>query len=329
MKQLFFTLLLIFCTAVTSSANSQPGIVFSQEVIAVNADGSLVTPVIIDPETMIDIQTHDFDLGRKRLLRIHTNLSNAGGSGLNDVVNAVKSCYSYIESATGQQLNRGVMLYLIELDEVPYTYSFRATYDDASQWGEVRLALIAKGTPLSGTHAATSLSDLLYDTLPHELGHDAFDGVPLLLHDTDDGVSNHTRWFIEGVCEVLAKGFSQREVPGRYEYFLNLRNVGTVLAEPQVRENLLSWAQTNNNDMFLESSLYGASMLTMMTWTESITLSELFELMGTHNGPIRGTNLIAIMQKTAGIGPQEMLNRAQAHGESLSKKMVLAQLELE
>lgn len=329
MKQLFFTLFLILCTVITAAAKTQPAIIFSQDVVAINADGSRIPSVKIDPETVAGMQTHNFDLGRDRLLRIHTNINNAEERGLNNVVTTIERCYSYIEANTGQPLERGVMLYLIELDEIPYAYSFRASYEDASQWGEVRLAMINRGAPLSGPQAPTSLSDLLYDTLPHELGHDAFSGIQQLLHDIDGGTSQHTRWFIEGVCEVLAKGFSHGEVPDLHKDFMSLRNVGTVLAEMQMRNDLLSWSQTNDNGMVLESDLYGAAMLTMMTWTESISLPELFELLGNHSEPIRGTNLIAMMQKTTGFGPQEMLSRAHNHGRQLSEKMVLAQLQIE
>lgn len=329
MKQLFFSLLLIFCTAVTSAADNQPAIIFSQHVVAINADGSLLPTVKIDPQEMAGMQTYDFDLDRDRLLRIHTNISDAEERGLNDVAATVKRCYSYIEAMTGQRLNRGVMLYLIELDEIPYAYTFRATYDDASQWGEVRLALVDRSAPLSGRHAPTSLSDLLYDTLPHELGHDALGGIPQLLHDIDGGTSQNTRWFIEGACEVLAKGFSRREVPALNRHYLSLRNVNTVLAESQMRNDLLSWAQNNDNGMVLESDLYGAAMLTMLAWTESITLSELLDQLATRSETVRGRDLVTLMQETTGIGPDEMLNRAHAHGRRLNEKIVLAQLEIE
>ena len=328
MKPLLLILILLHCSIAISAANTGPAIIFSQDIIAINADGSQIPPVKINPETMPGMQTYDYDLGRERLLRIHTNVSNAEERGLNDVVTTIERCYSYIESATGQRLNRGVLLYLVELEETPYAYSFRATYENASQWGEVRLALIEPGTPLSGTYASTSLSDLLYDTLPHELGHDVFNDTPQLLHDIDDGVSQHTRWFIEGVCEVLAKGFSHGEAPDLHKYFLNLRNVGTVLAEVQMRNNLLNWAQTNDNSMDLESDLYGAAMLTMMAWTATTTLPELFKLLETHNGPVRGPDLITMMQMTTGIGPQEMFSRAHTHGKLLNETMILPQREI-
>ena len=327
MTRLWFIFLLMFCSAATAAADPQAAIIFSQEVIAINADGSLVPPVKITPETMDGMRTFDFDLGRERLLQIHTNISNPEERGLSDVVATVKNCYNYIESSTGKKLNQGVMLYLIELEEPPYAYSFNASYADASKWGQVRLALLDHGAPLSGPQAPTSLSDLLYDTLPHELGHDVLNGVPQLLHDIDGDVSNHTRWFIEGICEVLAKGFSQRAAPDLYEHFIHLRNVATVLAEMQMRNDLMNWSQTNDNGMALESDLYGAAMLTLMTWTEAIPLSELLDKLEARSGAVGSPGLIGLMQETSGIGPQEMLSRAHDRGMQLGKQRVLAQLE--
>jgi hypothetical protein len=329
MKQLFFTLSLFLCTITPLAAKTQPAIIFSQDVIAINADGSEVPPVKIDPQEMAGMQTHDFDLGRDRLLRINTNISNAGERGLNDLADTVKRCYSYVEATTGYHLNRGIMLYLIELDEIPYAYTFRAAYDNASQWGEVRLALVDRAASLSGQKLPIGLSDLLYDTLPHELGHDVLAGIPQLLHDIDGDTSHHTRWFIEGACEMLAKGFSGREVPALNRHYLSLRNVDTVLAENQRRTDLLSWTQDNDNGMAFESDLYGAAMLTMMTWTESITLNKLLEQLATRSEQVRGIDLLTMMQETTGIGSEEMFNRAHEHGRRLNEKVVLAQLEIE
>lgn len=322
MKQLFLTLALILTTLGIAAAETQPAIIFSQDMVAIDADGGMLPSVKIDPKSMADMQTFDFDLGRQRLLRIETNISAAQERGLADIVATVKRCYEYIETSTGQRLNRGVLLYLVELDDIPYAYSFSASYNDASLWGEVRLALIERGAPLSGQYAASSLTDLLYDTLPHELGHDVLDGIPQLQHDIDGGPSHYTRWFIEGVCEVLAKGFSQREAPALHPRFLFQRNVDSVLAESQMQRDMLNWAQSNDNGMVLESDLYGAAMLTMMAWTESLTLSDLFGELQTHSRSLRGTELVAMMQKTSGVGMDEMVRRAQIHGRGLKEKIV-------
>ncbi len=326
MKKLLFTIALIIITFGVAAAESQPAIIFSQEMVAIDADGSMLPSVKIDPQSMPGMQTYNFDLGQQRLLRIETNITDAEQRGLAEIVATVERCYEYIETATGQALNRGVLLYLIELEEIPYAYNFSASYNDVSLWAEVRLALIEQGAPLSGKYAASSLTDLLYDTLPHELGHDVLDAVPQLLHDIDGKASHHTRWFIEGVCEVLAKGFSERESPALHRNFLFLRNVDTVLAETQMQRDMLNWAQTNDNGMVLESDLYGAAMLTLMAWTESLTLSELIEELQSHNGALHGTDLVAMMQKTSGFGLDEMVRRAHSHGTQLKKRILLARV---
>jgi len=328
MKQILFALLLVLATVFTASAQTQPAIIFSQDIVAIDADGNMLPSVKIEPQTMADMQTYNFDLGRQRLLRIETNIKNAQERGLADVVATIERSYNYIESATGQKLTRGILLYLIELDEVPYAYSFRASYDNASQWGEVRLALIDRDAALSGRYAASSLTDLLYDTLPHELGHDVLDKIPQLMHDIDGNASHHTRWFIEGVCEVLAKGFSKREDPALYRQFLSLRNVDAVLADPQIHTALLNWTQDNNNGMVLESDLYGAAMLTLMAWTENLSLGELLGKLTDRSESLQGDDLVAMMKETTGFGPQEMIRRAHSHGLVLNEKVILAKNEL-
>ena len=324
MKQILFALLLVLATVCSVSAQTQPAIIFSQEIVAIDVDGNLLPSVKIEPQTMADMQSYNFDLGRQRLLRIETNIKNAQERGLADVVATIERSYNYVESATGQELNRGILLYLIELDEVPYAYSFRASYDNASQWGEVRLALIGRDAALSGNAAASSLTDLLYDTLPHELGHDILDQIPQLMHDIDGNASHHTRWFIEGVCELLAKGFSRGEDPALYRQFLSLRNVDAVLADPQIYTTLLKWTQDNNNGMVLESDLYGAAMLTLMAWTENLSLRELLGKLTDRSESLQGDDLVAMMQETTGFGPQEMIRRAHSHGLVLNETIVLA-----
>jgi hypothetical protein len=327
MQQLFLTVLLFFSLVVTVSANTQPAIIFTQEVVAINADGSRLPSVRIDPQAISGLQTHDYDLGRDRLLRIQTNITDGEERGLGDLVALVKRCYSYIEATTNLPIKRGVLLYLIEFDEIPIAYSFRASYDDASQWAEVRLALIDRAEPLNGRHSMSSLSDLLYDTLPHELGHDVLDDIPQLLHDIDDNPTYHTRWFIEGVCEVLAKGFSQREAPILYRRFLSLRKVDSVLAESQMQTDMLNWAQRNDNGVVFESDLYGASMLTLMAWTKTQPLDELLGELSSRTSQVRGVDLLAMMQKTTGVALEGMVKRGHAHGQQLNDTIVLALLD--
>ena len=327
MKQLLIILLLLATLVGAAAAETQPTMIFSQDVVAINPDGSLYPSVNIDPHSLGGMQTHDFELGKERILRIQTNLRDAEERGLENVATTIKRCYSYIEKMTSKQLKHGVLLYLVELDTLPMAYSFKASYHDTSQWEEVRLVLIERDTPLIGENASSNLNDLLYDTLPHELGHDIFDTMPHLLHDIDGGAIHHTRWFQEGVCEVLAKGFSHREAPHLYRRYLALRHVGTVLTEPRMQTSLLNWQQNNQNDIVLESDLYGAAMLVLMAWTEFIPLDELLDHIEKSDGQINGADLVAMLQKTTGISLQDMMARANYHGRQLNETIVLAMLD--
>lgn len=310
-----------------STAATQPGIIFSQEIVAINADGIRLPSVQIEPEGMADLRTYDFDLGRTQLLRIVTNVQDAEGRGLVEVAGTVERCYRYIETATGREIERGILLYLIELDSVPIAYSFRASYDDPRQWGEVRLALIEQGVPLSGPDAPAHLTELLYDTLPHELGHDVLETLSHLSHDISGQSSRHTRWFIEGVCETLAKGFALQETPVLYRQFLASRHVDSVLSAPQMREDLLSWAQANQNGVVYESDLYGAAMLVVMTWTEFLPLRDLLARVQSSQKTLEGHDLLAMMQQTTGLDLQGLFLRAQANGRRLDEQRLLARLE--
>jgi hypothetical protein len=272
------------------------------------------------------MRSYDYDLGRDRLLRIQTNITDGEERGLDDLVALVKRCYSYVEATTNLPIKRGVLLYLIEFDEIPTAYSFSASYDDASKWAEVRLALVKRDEALYDKSSMSSLSDLLYDTLPHELGHDVLDSIPQLLHDVDGNPSYHTRWFIEGVCEVLAKGFSQREAPALYRRFLSLRKVDSVLAESTIQTDMLNWSQRNDNGVVLESELYGASMLTVMAWNKSQPLGELLDDLSSRTSRVRGVDLLAMMQKATGESLSEMVKRGHVHGQQLNDSVVLATL---
>jgi len=326
MKKFLLTLGLILLTISSAIAMGQPAIVFSQEVVALNADGSRIPPVVIEPENIPGIQRYDFDLGKGRLLRVETNLKQAKQRGLLGLAETVRRCYNYVEAKTGRTLARGTLLYLVELEDVPYAYNFSASYDDASKWGEVRLALVKQGTELTGLNTPDTLTDLLYDTLPHELGHDILMDVPALVHDVNGKSSQHTRWFIEGICETLAKGFSKQEDSALHRKFLALRNVDTILADAHMEETMLNWAQHNENNLVVESDLYGAAMLTMMAWTEKTALKETFEALAARGEAIRGQELVDMMRVMTGYAPGELMQRANLLGKELNQRVLLARL---
>lgn len=130
------------------------------------------------------------------------------------------------------------------------------------------------------------------------------------MHDIDGRPSSHTRWLIEGACELLAKGFAEEEDPALYRRFLAQRNSDSVLAAAQSQKDLLTWAQQNERGVVRESDLYGAAMLATMVWTEAIPLSELSDELGSARKPMRGPELVALLHETSGLRPQDLLRRA-------------------
>lgn len=303
-------------------------ITFSQEVMAMAADGTPYPQVGIEPDRMEGVKTHRFDLGRGRLLQVETNIEDVEGRGLSQLAGVVRRSYDYVEEQTGRMLDKGVLLYLIELDTVPYAYRFEATYPGDTKWSEVRLALLRRGEALTGPYASRSLTELIYDTIPHELGHDVLAGVSTLPHDVDTRPSYQTRWFIEGVCEVLAKGFVRREAPQLMGRFLAMRNVDTVMTDPAVRDQIFGWAQHNGNLLGLESDLYGAAMLLLMAWTETVGLDLVLGEVATCPGEICGSDLVALMEASVGRSREEIVALGQEIGERLGGGSILARQQV-
>ena len=308
-----------------SMANDAAEIIFSQEIVAFDSSGTPYEPVIIDPMSMPGVISHDFDLQRGRSLRVVTNLQSAQEKNLVRVAQIVKHSYDFIEKMTGGSLDKGVLLYLLEFENLPLAYRFEATYSAAAPWQEVRVVLLNRGEPLLGSGGSPELAELLYDTLPHELGHDVLADISPLLHDIDGEPSHYTRWFIEGVCELLAKRFAQHDAPEALPRFLAMRHVDEVLSYASVRNALFSWAQQNDNAMALESDLYGASMLMLMAWTEVIELPRLLARINQCMTPMCGFDLESLMETTTSLSRLDIMDRAQQIGKNLSQSNYLAQ----
>lgn len=299
-------------------------IMFSQEIVSIDASGKPYEATIIDPATMSGMSNHDFDLERGRRLRLVTNLTPGRQADLQQVAQVVKRSYDFIEKMTGGTLNKGVLLYLLEFETLPLSYRFEATYSSDSPWQEVRVVLFNRGERLMGSTGSAELAELLFDTLPHELTHDVLADISPLLHDIDGEPSHYTRWFIEGICELLAKQFAQYVAPETLPRFLAMRNVDEVLGNPAVCNALFSWAQQNDNGMALESDLYGASMLLMMAWTESVELPRLLARINQCSTPQCGFDLELLMETTTGSSRREIVERARQIGDIFSHSNYLA-----
>lgn len=133
----------------------------------------------------------------------------------------------------------------------------------------------------------------------------------------NDQSSYHTRWFIEGVCELLAKRFALDEAAFTRQRFLKHRHVERVLADSKVRKALFHWSQHNQNDMYMESDLYGAAMLVLMEWTKSVDLRALLDKIDSSHRPLRGADLERLLEKTTGHDVEWVMDRGHQHGRRL------------
>lgn len=313
LRCLFVTVLLSLWAGCVGAAS----LTFSQEMIGVRPNGISYDPVHLEPQSFKGMKSLRFDLGKERKLEIRTNMDDPRERGVEDVAAVVRRCYGYLEGLSGKKLKAGVLLYLVEMDRVPPSYLFEASIDGDGRWSEVRLCLLSKGEKLLGPGGSESLAELLYDTLPHELGHDILGAIDVLPHDAQDLPSYRTRWFIEGVCEVLAKGFSQIENCPQRQKYLHFRRVDSVMDDPMVTEEVFSWAQENGNEETLESDLYGAAMLLVMTWVERMDLADLLASFQRSGRILSGEDLIASVERKTGLSRKEAMARAAGLGREL------------
>lgn len=309
----FFFIGIFSCShALAVVGNSLPGAIFSQEVFSYDSKGNPLPALVIKPSSFKNIQKIQYPLGEHNLLSIHTNIENTEERGLSNVAEIVHRGYHFIEKKSGLKLDTNILLYVIELDYIPSYYKFQATYPvGESQWGEVRLALVQKGSPLVGPNAPENINELLFDTLPHELGHDLLGKIPNLLHDHDGAASCHTRWFIEGICEFLAKSFSHMEAPDLWSRYISQRNIDTVLFNEVISASIFSWSQENENSFGLESDLYGASMLLMTEWIDKVQLVNILKKIIDQDTLVDGEVLLSIMRNSSGYSGPEMLKHAE------------------
>ena len=143
-------------------------------------------------------------------------------------------------------------------------------------------------------------------------------GISTLYHDVEGQPSFYTRWFIEGVCELLAKGFAHQEAPHLWSQFLAYRNVGSVLDDPRVRSHIFKWTNESAGGMRLESDLYGAAYLLLLNWTEKTGLKSLLHQLTKNNTSLDGVDIINMMTDSLGFDLNHTLDHASLLGRQLT-----------
>ena len=288
--------------------------IFTQEAVGYGFDGSPLPVTIINPESLHDLTAHTYALGSDRRLEIRTNLPSDRGTEIDSLAFVVQRCYDHLEAASGRTVPGGVLLYLLQYPQRPRCFRFQANTGDEDIWNEVRVTLLEIGQPLLGRGASRHVTEFIYDTLPHELTHSLLTSVPTIRHDLDGQDSQGTRWFIEGVCEKLAKDFAAQEAPEFWRDALRSRHVHRVFARPSLYLKVWQWGQASDLPWPDESDLYGVSMLLVAAWTEHIALDDLLALMARRGGDIHGVGLTNLVRETTPFGEGQLLAEARNLG---------------
>lgn len=291
--------------------------IFTQEAVGYDFDGTPLPVTVIEPESLQDLGVRSYDLGSGRRLEVRTNLTSDRAAELDSLANVVQRCYVHLEAASGRTVPGSVLLYLLQFPERPRCYRFQAHTDDEDDWNEVRVALLETGQPLLGRGASRHVTEFVYDTLPHELTHSLLTTVPTIRHDLDGQGSQGTRWFIEGVCEKLAKDFAAKEAPEFWRDALHSRRVQWVFTRPSLCMKVWQWGQDSDLPWSDESDLYGVSMLLVSAWSQHIALDELLALMAGRGGDIHGRELTNLIRETTPFGRGQLLAEARNLGRRL------------
>lgn len=283
---------------------------FSQETRGAQGAGYTQAKRNLDPNQFPDLWTCRFSLGGGRDLEIRTNLASARQDQLQKLAAVVRAQYAYLAQETGRQVPGGVLLYLLEFPDPPRWYRFSVELPDPSPWNEVRVALLSQDRPLTGPGASAHLTRFLFDTLPHELTHSLLVTEPTIRHDHEGGGSQGTRWFIEGACEMLAKGFRDHFLAEQGQSLPPCLASGSGWIPVRLRQEIWTWGQDDSRKLSTEVGFYHLAQNLVESWCRRVDLKSLLEIMSARGGDHDGDGLEVILRETTGWDPALLLFHA-------------------
>lgn len=306
----------IFCHSMAE--NDAVARTFTQEANGRDDRGYALPMVDLNPANLPGFQQARFSFSDKSFLEIHHNLPADRAPELSDVAGVVQRCFQSLEQKTGRRLTGGVLLYILHYPERPRAFRFHAEVSDDAPWKEIRVAFVQGDEPLLGPGSSPHLSTLLYDTLPHELGHDLLAAQPTVRHDGWGAPPVGTRWFIDGVCELLAKDFAREENPEAWQRALSRRRVETLEQRPYQGAMVYSWGMSEGYSPLDESDLYGWAYRLVQCWDERFPLAELLKIMVERGGGFDGEGLEELLRETAGLTGAELLAKVRFPPKNLT-----------
>ncbi len=238
---------------------------------------------------------------------------------LHDLTQRLRTTWSHLEKVTGRPIDGGLDLTLIHMTGLPASWSAHQTLDSDDPHAQVFWTFVLEDEVEPGT-LGPEVDDALDHLLIHELGHHLVDDA-LVTHDFENTlgpVTWETRWFLEGLCEWLALSYTREGRPDSYRGILETRHVGTVLADPQLREGIWTWSDHNDETSFRDVDAYGASLLILELWTRHRPLADiLIELEALPRSAV-GTDLRAMITRDLGMSLDAILDAAHALGVELA-----------
>lgn len=299
-----------------------PGIAFARTVTDVGPDGRPYPIVDISGELPRDLTEVALPLDGSRRLVVRSNDPTVGADDLEEMRALVAAAYLHLESATGRRIARDVLLHLLLLDEVPPAYHVEMRLpQDANPWSFVGFVVLPKSAMADPARLRGELDTMLYDTLPHELGHQLLRPIANLPHDNSREPSFGTRWFIDGTCEWLAKDFARSYDRDVWERELKKRRADRILGEPGIRESLFAWPQEDGGDQDgRDADLYGAALLVVGEWVAAQPLREILDGIERSDRRMDGAALKARMLEVTGHDEATLLDRAQARGKAWTRE---------
>ncbi len=237
----------------------------------------------LSPEQWTNARTQHYELpAPDSRLTITTN--TAAVEECAAVANVVVQSMAFVRNATGLDLRGDIQLYVMEFEQVPEFYRFEAQVPSGRGIIEVRFVALERGESMVGSPA---MSRFLFETLPHELGHDALSRIPCIRK----GTLESARWFEEGVSEVLAHRFTAQFGPNRGSGFKHTSSsrheVGVVTVD-----DLYNWDHEKRLPASVEVDLYAHSFRAVDQITSMVPLPSLLRELALEKDCVRLTERI-------------------------------------
>jgi hypothetical protein len=294
-----------------------------------DANGNPTPLQMIDLRSLAVVESRRLPIHGSAHVEIRSALEGIADDDFDYIADLVGRSYRHIEATLGLPMTGDTMIYLVPFDHEKYSYSYKYQCEAGEHWAFVAAAMFLPGETVKGNRPCASLHQDLLGGLPHEFTHHVLHSIENLLEDNIGEQSHHTRWFTDGLGNVVADGFARRINPAYADAVLKQEQIGTILEHPEVRERVLTWVGTSHH--FLgeseapgppkyEREFYAAATLLVMAWSQHVSLAEMLERIRNRGRPVDGAELLAIVKETTGLDPPGLIEAARKLGQAFRER---------